>query len=71
MVEANQPHGDGIERHVPYAVFRTDKAPEPGYSAELMHHDIPVDCYDDFDKLAVLNNPIKSILEVFLNQVRD
>ena len=36
-----------------------------------MHYDIPQDCYDNFNRLPVLDVPTKSILEVFLNQVRD
>jgi len=36
-----------------------------------MNCDIPTDCYDDFNKLPVLNNPLKSILEVFVNTCRD
>ena len=72
MVQANpQPDGDGITRHVPYGVWRTDKPADAGYSADLVHYDIPQDCYDNFDRLPVLNNPTKSIVEVFVNQVRE
>lgn len=68
MVSANNTtEGDGIERHVDYGVWRTDKPADPGYTVDLVHHNIPVDCYDDFEKLPVLNNPTKSILEIFLN----
>ena len=65
MVEATA--GDGIERHVQYGVWRTDKPADPGYSADLVHYDIPPECYDNFEKLPILDNPTKSILEVFVN----
>lgn len=70
MVQANPQtvaDGDGIERHVPYGVWRTDKPADPGFSVDLVHHDIPQDCYDNFDRLPVLNNSTKSILEIFVN----
>ena len=70
MVEALQ-EGDGIRRDVIYGKWRTDKKPSPGFSAELVNIETPESCYDDFNKLDVLDNPVKSILEVFINQVRD
>ena len=39
--------GDGIERTVHYASFRTDKEPSPGYSAELISTGIEPKYYDD------------------------
>jgi hypothetical protein len=66
MVEATG--GDGIERHVQYGVWRTDKPASKGHSVDLVHHDIPQDCYDDFERLPTLDKPTKSILEVFVNQ---
>lgn len=33
-----------------------DKEPAPGFSRELVSVDTPPDCYDDFGKLAVLQN---------------
>ena len=65
MVEANV-DADGVRRAVQYGIFRTDKQPDPGFSADLVHNEIPADCYDDFNKLPILNTPYKSILDVFL-----
>lgn len=62
---------DNTVRHVQYAHFRTDKPPQAGYSADLMHNETPVECYDDFSKLAVLDRPFNSILDVFLEQVKN
>ena len=71
MVTANnESAGDGIVRHVQYAHFRTDKPPQAGYSADLMHNDITVDCYDDFSKLPSLQSPYNSILDLFLEKVK-
>ena len=36
MVESKQQEGDGVNRPIQYAKFRTDKEPEEGYSAELV-----------------------------------
>ena len=70
MVEAVQ-EGDGVRRDVIYGKWRTDKPATPGYSADLVHIDAPESCYDNFDKLPILDKPLNSILDVFLNQVRD
>lgn len=70
MVEANPSVGDGIQRSVQYAAFRTDKEPTPGYSADLIHKDVDPSCYDDFNKLPVFDTNVNSILDLFLNQVK-
>lgn len=54
-----------------YATFRSDKAATPGFTADLMHKDTPVDCYDDFNKLPELQTPTKDIIGVFLKQVAE
>ena len=41
MVEANPNQGDGIVRNTLYANWRKDKAPSPGYSAELISKNVP------------------------------
>ena len=63
--------GDGVERHVQYGVWRTDKQADPGFSKELVHCDIPEDCYDNLDNLPILNTSFNSINDVFLQQCRD
>lgn len=54
MVQANTVEGDGIERHVQYASFRTDKAADPGFSPDLISNTVDPSCFDDFNKLPVL-----------------
>ena len=69
MVSASNDNneGDGIRRDVIYAKWRTDKAPDKGFSADLMHHEIPVESYDDLEKLPILRDSnFTSILDVFL-----
>ena len=61
MVQAQQ-EGDGIRRDVIYGKWRTDKTASPGYSTDLVNIETPEACYDDFNKLDVLDNPTKSIL---------
>ena len=47
MVEANPNQGDGIARNTLYANWRKDKAPSPGYSAELISKNVPQQYFDD------------------------
>ena len=54
MVQAVE-EGDGIRRDVICAKWRTDKPATPGYSVDLVHIDTPESCYDDFDKIPVLD----------------
>ena len=49
MVESTQTEGDGVNRPVEYAKFRTDKEPTPGYSAELISNRVEPEFYDDLD----------------------
>lgn len=67
MVEATGAQDGGVQ----YASFRTDKQPDPGYSADLMDNNTPQDCYDDFSKLSTLDTDVQSILGVFLKQVAE
>ena len=45
----NKQDGDGIVRSFQYARFRTDKAPEPGYSAELISNNVPPEYFDNLE----------------------
>jgi hypothetical protein len=47
MVSATGEQGDGVVRNVQYATFRTDKAPSPGYSAELISNRVDPKYYDN------------------------
>ena len=47
MVEAT----GGVERHVQYARWRSDKEADPGYSPDLVNIATPEGCYDDFNQL--------------------
>ena len=42
---------EDIERTIQYAAFRTDREPEPGYSAELISARIEPKYFDDFDNV--------------------
>jgi long-subunit acyl-CoA synthetase (AMP-forming) len=48
MVEANS-LGDGIERRIQYAKFRTDKPATPGYSTELISNTVDAKYFDDLE----------------------
>ena len=50
MVEANSA-GDGIQRHIEYAVWRQDKEPSEGYSRELISVKVDKKHYDDLDAI--------------------
>ena len=47
MVSANTTQGDGIERLVQYASWRTDKPASEGYSQELISNRVDPKYYDD------------------------
>ena len=50
MVESKVDQGgDGVNRPIKYATFRTDKDPEPGYSAELISDRVEAQYYGDLD----------------------
>ena len=50
MVESKADQGgDGVNRPIKYATFRTDKEAEPGYSAELISDRVEAQYYDDLD----------------------
>ena len=54
-----------------YGVFRTDKPADPGYSPDLVHHEIDPKYYDDFNQLPLLDSPIKSIIGCFYKTVAE
>lgn len=70
MVEAN-PAGDGIERRIHYATWRTDKEPSPGYSRELISDRVDPKDYDDLDVLANIGDHEDTILNLFQRNVRE
>ena len=71
MVEARRgADADGIRRPALYGIWRQDKPAKEGYSADLVHHETPQECYDDFNKLPQIDKPIKTILGIFLDQVQ-
>jgi hypothetical protein len=43
------PAGDGINRPIQYATFRTDKPAAPGHSAELVANTMDPKYYDNLD----------------------
>jgi hypothetical protein len=49
MVESTQVEGDGVNRTVEYAAFRTDKEAAPGHSRELISNRVDPKYYDDLD----------------------
>lgn len=69
MVEANTA-GDGIERRIQYATFRTDKAPSPGYSPELISNQVKQAYYDDLDSQPFEDAEYDTLLKVFKRNVK-
>ena len=52
LISSEEVKGDGLERTVHYASFRSDKAPSPGYSAELISSRITnTGHFDDMDSV--------------------
>ena len=68
MVEA-VPQGDGIERRIQYASFRTDKAPSPGYSAELISNRVDPRYYDDLAAQPKASADCDTLLKLFKRNV--
>ena len=68
MVEANS-NGDGINRRIHYAKFRTDKAPTPGYSAELISDQIDPANYDDLERHPQNEPENDTLLKIFKRNV--
>ena len=70
MVQANPAQGDGIERRVRYASWRTDKEPSPGYSRELISDRVDPKDYDNLDVEANIGQEEDTILNLFRRNVR-
>lgn len=70
MVEANpSTAGDGIERRIQYATFRTDKEPSPGYSAELISNRVPKEFYDNLEGQRNSYSDYDTLLKLFKRNV--
>mmetsp|Transcript_20341 Transcript_20341/g.27503 ORF Transcript_20341/g.27503 Transcript_20341/m.27503 type:complete len:129 (-) Transcript_20341:2017-2403(-) len=69
MVEANQ--GDGLVRRTQYATFRKDKAPTPGYSAELVSDRVDPKYYDDLGAQPKPPNSRDDLLATFKRNVEN
>ena len=63
MVEAN-PAGDGINRHIEYATFRTDVPAKEGYSAELISNRVDPQYFDNLDGIPYDKN-CDTMLKIF------
>ena len=70
MVESKATQeGDGVNRPIQYAAFRTDKEPEPGYSAELISNRVEPQYYDDLDARPRPKEDVKTMLDLFQKNV--
>jgi len=58
------PAGDGINRPIRYASFRTDKPATPGHSAELISDTVDPQYFDNLDKVP---NDFKKGCSTFLD----
>ena len=70
MVESTQA-GDGVHRPIEYAKFRTDKAPSPGYSAELVSNRLEPEYYDNMRDRPAPQEGIKTLLDLFNRNVEE
>ena len=57
--------GDGQVRNIQYAKFRTDKAPTPGYSAELISNRVDKQYYDNLEGQPYENASCDTFLKLF------
>ena len=57
--------GDGQVRRIQYAKFRTDKAPTPGYSAELISNRVDPQYYDNLEGQPYDNASCDTFLKLF------
>ena len=55
MVESSE--GDGINRTIQYAKFRTDKPATPGHSAEILDMNAPMEWADKFEEMPLVAYP--------------
>jgi hypothetical protein len=68
MVESNE-MGDGVERPIIYAKFRTDKAATPGHSAELVSIDSIPQYFDNIEEMPLINEECNTLLKHFKRHV--
>lgn len=66
MVEAA---GDGVARNLIYAKFRQDKAPETGYSRELVSVNLDPKYYDDLSSQPPFREGCHTFLDYFERHV--
>lgn len=71
MVEAKPAAGDGIERKIQYAKFRTDKAATEGYSPELISNQVKPEFYDNLDGQTFQDAEYDTLLKVFKRNVTE
>ena len=71
MVESKQQEGDGVNRPIQYAKFRTDKEPEEGYSAELISLKVDEKHYDDLDARPKPIEGIDTLLDIFNKNLKE
>ena len=73
MVESTKAEGDGVNRPISYAKFRTDKEASPGYSAELVSDLLEPQYYDDMRSRPPPEGKedIKTLLDLFNKNVEE
>ena len=71
MVESKQQEGDGVNRPIQYAKFRTDKEPEEGHSAELVSLKLDEKHYDDLDARPKPVEGIDTLLDLFNKNLKE
>ena len=71
MVESTQAQGDGVNRPIHYADFRTDKPASPGYSPELLGAHIDPRYYDDLDSYPSTCPGVETLLQCFERNVQE
>jgi hypothetical protein len=64
MVESTE-KGDGVNRPIKYAAFRTDKEASPGYSAELVSDLLEAKYYDEMNARPKPKEGVETLLHLF------